>query len=175
MSAQAPIRPLAVHVPTAHPACFRAVPCTGMAAAYIMTGPLLKPDVRRAGCRADTIFRGPGWTLVRLKGSLQDVGSKVSEGANFFARGLRLMGTDLSVAGRYFSRAALGACAAPKGSRPVLQCFVGDRAPVLLGLGCKAQQVKAGLCVACGDTGPVSDCRCKGIQGCLFLLLLLLL
>lgn len=54
------------------------------------------------------MFRGPGWTLVRLKGSAQDVGSKVSEGANFFGRGLRLMGTDLSVAGRYFSRAALG-------------------------------------------------------------------
>ena len=71
--------------------------------------------------REDTVFRGPGWTLVRLKGSVQDVGAKVSEGANFFGRGLRLLGTDLSVAGRYFSRAALGEPSWP-GVLPPLAC-----------------------------------------------------
>ena len=54
------------------------------------------------------MFKGAGWTWVRLRGSVREAGSKVAEGAAFFWRGLRLMGTDLNNAGRLFSRAALG-------------------------------------------------------------------
>ena len=46
------------------------------------------------------------------------------EGALFFTRGIRLLGTDLQSAGRLFTRAGAGASLKPREARPSLDVFI---------------------------------------------------
>lgn len=55
------------------------------------------------------VFSGSGWTVVKLQTAVAESWGKVKEGVVFFSRGLRLLGSDISSAGRLFSRAVLGA------------------------------------------------------------------
>lgn len=57
------------------------------------------------------VFSGSGWTVVKLQAALADSWGKVKEGAMFFTRGMRLLGSDITGAGRLFSRAVLGTLA----------------------------------------------------------------
>ena len=59
-------------------------------------------------CREAIVFSGSGWTVVKVQAALADSLGKVKEGIMFFSRGIRLLGSDLSSAGRLFSRAVLG-------------------------------------------------------------------
>lgn len=54
------------------------------------------------------MFSGSGWTVVKLQAGLRDSLGKVKEGVMFFSRGMRLLWSDISSAGRLFSRAVLG-------------------------------------------------------------------
>ena len=54
------------------------------------------------------VFSGSGWTVVKLQAALTDSLGKVKEGVMFFSRGIRLLGSDMTSAGRLFSRAVLG-------------------------------------------------------------------
>lgn len=45
---------------------------------------------------------------MRVTGSFRDAYGKVQDGWQFFTRGLRLLGSDVSQAGRLFTSAALG-------------------------------------------------------------------
>ena len=55
---------------------------------------------------------------------------KVVDGAQFFGRGLRLLGSDVSNAGKLFSQAALGECCRPALSS--LSCHVLQAGTALL-------------------------------------------
>ena len=59
-------------------------------------------------CREAMVFSGSGWTVVKLQAAVADSWGKVKEGVGFFTRGIRLLGSDISSAGRLFSRAVLG-------------------------------------------------------------------
>ena len=59
-------------------------------------------------CREAIVFSGSGWTLVKVQAVYAEGVDKVKEGALFFSRGVRLLGSDISSAGRLFSRAVLG-------------------------------------------------------------------
>lgn len=59
-------------------------------------------------CREATVFAGSGWTWVRFTGSFRDAYGKTADGIQFFVRGLRLLGSDISHAGQLFTSAALG-------------------------------------------------------------------
>lgn len=73
------------------------------------------PDLRaRLGIGEATVFAGNGWTWVRVTGSFRDAYGKVQDGWQFFTRGLRLLGSDVSQAGRLFTSAALGASLKPR-------------------------------------------------------------
>ena len=54
------------------------------------------------------MFSGSGWTVVKVQAALAESLGKVKEGVMFFSRGIRLLGSDMSSAGRLFSRAVLG-------------------------------------------------------------------
>ena len=54
------------------------------------------------------VFSGSGWTVVKLQAAVAESWGKVKEGVGFFTRGIRLLGSDMSSAGRLFSRAVLG-------------------------------------------------------------------
>ena len=54
------------------------------------------------------MFSGSGWTLVKVQSVFAEGIEKVKEGGLFFSRGVRLLGSDMSSAGRLFSRAVLG-------------------------------------------------------------------
>lgn len=54
------------------------------------------------------VFSGSGWTVVKVQAALAESLGKVKEGIMFFSRGIRLLGSDISSAGRLFSRAVLG-------------------------------------------------------------------
>ncbi|KAK9810635.1 hypothetical protein WJX73_006190 [Symbiochloris irregularis] len=73
------------------------------------------PDLRdRLGIGEATVFSGSGWTWVRVTNSFRDAYGKVMDGGNFFIRGLRLLGSDVSQSFRLFSSAALGASLKPR-------------------------------------------------------------
>lgn len=54
------------------------------------------------------VFYGSGWTVVKVQAAIAESFGKVKEGVMFFSRGIRLLGSDISSAGRLFSRAVLG-------------------------------------------------------------------
>ena len=62
----------------------------------------------RACCREGIVFGGKGISLLRLRLQIRDSVNKVSEGVQFFSRGIRLMGSDLVACGALFWRAAGG-------------------------------------------------------------------
>ena len=77
---------------------------------------------RSAGARRDAqVFAGAGWTVVRAQAAVDEGVGKIREGVGFFARGCRLLGSDLSSAGRLFYRAGAGASLKP---REVQTCFL---------------------------------------------------
>ena len=59
------------------------------------------------------VFSGSGWTVVKVQAALADSWEKLKEGFMFFSRGIRLLGSDISSAGRLFSRAVIGISPAP--------------------------------------------------------------
>lgn len=61
-------------------------------------------------CREAMVFYGSGWTVVKVQAAVAESFDKVREGIMFFSRGIRLLGSDVSSAGRLFSRAVLGEC-----------------------------------------------------------------
>lgn len=64
------------------------------------------------------MFAGAGWTLVRAKATAAEGLGKIREGARFVTRGVRLLGSDVSSAGRLFYRAGAGASLKPREVRP---------------------------------------------------------
>jgi len=54
------------------------------------------------------VFSGSGWTIVKVQAAVADSLDKVKEGVMFFSRGIRLLGSDISSAGRLFTRAVIG-------------------------------------------------------------------
>ena len=59
--------------------------------------------------------------MVRAQAAVDEGVGKIREGVGFFARGCRLLGSDLSSAGRLFYRAGAGASLKP---REVQTCFL---------------------------------------------------
>lgn len=76
-------------------------------------------------CRDAQVFAGTGWTLVRAKATMGEGVGKIREGIGFFNRGVRLLGSDVSSAGRLFYRAGAGASLKP---REVRTCVSAQRA-----------------------------------------------
>ena len=60
------------------------------------------------------VFAGTGWTLVRAQATVGEGVGKIREGVGFFNRGVRLLGSDVSSAGRLFYRAGAGASLKPR-------------------------------------------------------------
>ena len=65
------------------------------------------------------VFAGTGWTLVRARATVGEGVGKIREGVGFFSRGVRLLGSDVSSAGRLFYRAGAGASLKPREVRAV--------------------------------------------------------
>ena len=63
------------------------------------------------------MFAGTGWTLVRAQATMGEGAGKIREGIGFFTRGVRLLGSDVSSAGRLFYRAGAGASLRPREGR----------------------------------------------------------
>jgi hypothetical protein len=59
--------------------------------------------------RDDVVFRGSGFSVLKLQMQLKESLAKVEEGLQFASRGCRLMVSDVGNAGRLFARAATGA------------------------------------------------------------------
>ncbi|BDA41254.1 probable mitochondrial proton/calcium exchanger protein at C-terminar half [Coccomyxa sp. Obi] len=73
------------------------------------------PDLRtRLGIGDAEVFAGAGWTWMRTQAAVSDGVAKVRDGALFFTRGVRLLGSDISSAGRLFYRAGAGASLKPR-------------------------------------------------------------
>ncbi|CAL8462025.1 g1556 [Coccomyxa elongata] len=73
------------------------------------------PDLRtRLGIGDAEVFAGAGWTWMRTQAAVSDGVAKVRDGAQFFTRGVRLLGSDISSAGRLFYRAGAGASLKPR-------------------------------------------------------------
>ncbi|CAK0783736.1 hypothetical protein CVIRNUC_006935 [Coccomyxa viridis] len=73
------------------------------------------PDLRmRLGIGDARVFAGTGWTLVRAQATMGEGAGKIREGIGFFTRGVRLLGSDVSSAGRLFYRAGAGASLRPR-------------------------------------------------------------
>ena len=66
------------------------------------------------------VFAGTGWTLVRAQATVGEGVGKIREGVGFFNRGVRLLGSDVSSAGRLFYRAGAGASLKPREARTFL-------------------------------------------------------
>ena len=78
--------------------------------------PIKKPVL--AARRDARVFAGTGWTLVRAQATMGEGAGKIREGIGFFTRGVRLLGSDVSSAGRLFYRAGAGASLRPREVRP---------------------------------------------------------
>lgn len=59
-------------------------------------------------CREGVVFGGQGITWMKVRLQIREAVDKVSEGLQFFTRGIRLLGSDCNNCGRLFYRAALG-------------------------------------------------------------------
>jgi hypothetical protein len=67
------------------------------------------PDLRiRVGVNDQVVFGGSGFSTTRLQLQMKESVDKVLEAINFLLRGVRLLGSDVSNAGRLFGKAALG-------------------------------------------------------------------
>lgn len=76
-----------------------------------------------SACRDAEVFAGAGWTWVRAQAAVSEGAAKVRDGVGFFTRGCRLLGSDLSSAGRLFYRAGAGASLKPREVRCIaLRC-----------------------------------------------------
>jgi hypothetical protein len=64
---------------------------------------------RAAGVNDQQVFGGSGFSVTRLQLQLKESVDKLLEAVNFLLRGVRLLGSDVSNAGRLFWKAALGA------------------------------------------------------------------
>ena len=58
--------------------------------------------------REGLVFGGQGITWMKVRLQIREAVDKVSEGVQFFTRGIRLLGSDCNNCGRLFYRAALG-------------------------------------------------------------------
>lgn len=54
------------------------------------------------------MFGGQGITWIKVRLKIRETVGKVTEGVQFFTRGIRLLGSDCNNCGRLFYRAALG-------------------------------------------------------------------
>ena len=54
------------------------------------------------------MFGGRGITWIKVRLQVREAVGKVTEGVQFFTRGIRLLGSDCNNCGRLFYRAALG-------------------------------------------------------------------
>jgi len=74
------------------------------------------PDMRvRLGIAESDVFAAAGqFSLRKLQLSVKESTNKISDGINFFTRGMRLLGSDVGSAGRMFMRAAVGATLKPR-------------------------------------------------------------
>lgn len=59
-------------------------------------------------CREGLVFGGQGITWMKVRFQIREAVGKVTEGVQFFTRGIRLLGSDCNNCGRLFYRAALG-------------------------------------------------------------------
>ena len=59
-------------------------------------------------CREGVVFGGQGITWIKVRLQIREAVDKVTEGVQFFTRGIRLLGSDCNNCGRLFYRAALG-------------------------------------------------------------------
>ena len=59
-------------------------------------------------CREGLVFGGRGITWIKVRLQVREAVGKVTEGVQFFTRGIRLLGSDCNNCGRLFYRAALG-------------------------------------------------------------------
>jgi hypothetical protein len=73
------------------------------------------PDLRRRlAIGDDAVFGAGGLSPARVKAALAESSAKVADGALFFARGLRLLSSDVAAACGLFTRAAAGASLKPR-------------------------------------------------------------
>ena len=88
------------------------------------------------------VFAGAGWTMVRAKATVGEGVGKIREGVGFFNRGVRLLGSDVSSAGRLFYRAGAGASLKP---REVRSCASAKETHASVQKTCCAEAVMASL------------------------------
>ena len=62
----------------------------------------------RVGVPDQLVYGGQGFTLTKLQLQARESADKVGEAVGFLLRGCRLLGSDVSNAGRLFTKAALG-------------------------------------------------------------------
>lgn len=67
------------------------------------------PDVLLWRGRDDQVFGGSGLSLMKVQLGIKDSLAKIEEGIKFFARGIRLFGSDIANSGRLVVFAATGA------------------------------------------------------------------
>ncbi|KAL0029741.1 hypothetical protein WJX79_006839 [Trebouxia sp. C0005] len=73
------------------------------------------PDMRsRLGIAEGVVFGGQGITWMKVRFQIREAVGKVTEGVQFFTRGIRLLGSDCNNCGRLFYRAALGQTLKPR-------------------------------------------------------------
>lgn len=66
------------------------------------------PDMRvRLGIPDQSVFGGSGLSVRKAQMAVKDATTKLREGADFFAVGIKLLGSDVGYAGKLFARAAL--------------------------------------------------------------------
>ena len=66
------------------------------------------PEGRCILRRDDVVFGGSGLSMMKMQMSVRESVAKVEEGIKFFARGLRLFGSDIATSGRLVLFAATG-------------------------------------------------------------------
>ncbi|KAL3132082.1 hypothetical protein ABBQ32_008692 [Trebouxia sp. C0010 RCD-2024] len=73
------------------------------------------PDMlTRLGIAEGLVFGGQGITWIKVRLKIRETVGKVTEGVQFFTRGIRLLGSDCNNCGRLFYRAALGQTLKPR-------------------------------------------------------------
>lgn len=73
------------------------------------------PDMRsRLGIAEGLVFGGQGFSWIKVRFQIREAVGKVTEGVQFFTRGIRLLGSDCNNCGRLFYRAALGQTLKPR-------------------------------------------------------------
>jgi len=122
------------------------------------------------------VFGGTGWTLVRARATVDEGVGKIREGFGFFTRGVRLLGSDVSSAGRLFYRAGAGASLKPREVQAL--CGIRSHPPCMAkGLQCilydaswldRAHCMAAQECSVCGVSlrFPWAVCYCKQLAVC---------